>query len=218
MSPPICPFGPHAQKYWDRRFDLFSRFDHGIQLDEEALFSVKPEVHAADIASRIRGYQIVDGFCGVGGVTIALARLGKKVTAVDISEMKLEMAKENAKIYGCKDNITFVQGDFLEFVRTLKLGTSIYLDPPWGGPDYYKRDLFRLSDFVPDGSAIINAALTHSTQVTFSVPTNFSIGELKRYGFDFEYRVSRSWGRAIFSTIYIDALGICENYRTPSEC
>ena len=39
----LCPFGEKLQKYWDKRYQLFSKFDEGIQIDEQALFSITPK-------------------------------------------------------------------------------------------------------------------------------------------------------------------------------
>ncbi len=72
-----CSFGPKAQKYWDRRYDLFSRFDDGIQVDEAGLYSVTPEKIALEQAKKMNCKTIVDGFCGVGGNAIAFALMGK---------------------------------------------------------------------------------------------------------------------------------------------
>jgi hypothetical protein len=35
-----CPFGEHLQKYWNKRYLYFSRFDDGIEIDAEGLYSV----------------------------------------------------------------------------------------------------------------------------------------------------------------------------------
>lgn len=48
-----------------RRGELFSRFDDGIQLDEEMWWSVTPEQLALHTAERCRCDLILDGFAGV---------------------------------------------------------------------------------------------------------------------------------------------------------
>jgi hypothetical protein len=42
-----------ADKYWAQRRRLFTKFDDGIQLDEESWYSVTPEVIANHIANRM---------------------------------------------------------------------------------------------------------------------------------------------------------------------
>jgi len=51
-----CPFDYDAKlsKYWHQRHRLFSRFDDGIQLDDEGWFSVTPEQIANHVAGRLQ--------------------------------------------------------------------------------------------------------------------------------------------------------------------
>ncbi|KAF0128079.1 MAG: hypothetical protein FD148_1881 [Methylocystaceae bacterium] len=64
------PFGEGAQKYWDRRYDLFSKWDEGIKTDEVGLFSVKPERFALEVGKLLTGHAVLDAFCGIGGSAI----------------------------------------------------------------------------------------------------------------------------------------------------
>jgi trimethylguanosine synthase len=70
------PYSHEAQKFWDKRYYLFSKFDKGIWIDEESWSSVTPEEISKHIARRVMnvfGEQqgvVIDGFCGVGGNTI----------------------------------------------------------------------------------------------------------------------------------------------------
>lgn len=60
-------------KYWRHRYCLFSKFDEGVQLDEEGLYSVTPEAIARHQAERCRPGVVLDGFTGVGGNAIQFA-------------------------------------------------------------------------------------------------------------------------------------------------
>ena len=99
------PFGERAQKYWDRRYDLFSKWDEGVETDEVGLFSVKPERFALEIGNLLSGHAVLDAFCGIGGSAIGFARCGKRVIAVDIDRDRLSMAKRNAEIYQPGDEV-----------------------------------------------------------------------------------------------------------------
>lgn len=67
---------PLVEKYWHQRYDLFWRYDEGVQLDEEGWFSVTPEEIAVRHAQRCAGVGVViDGFAGVGGNAIQFAGL-----------------------------------------------------------------------------------------------------------------------------------------------
>ena len=121
-SPPPCEpadqtdpnYSPRISKYWAQRYRLFSRYDEGIRLDEEAWYSVTPEKIAEDIARKMSCHLVVDAFCGVGGNAIQFAKTCSRVIAIDIDSKKIEMARHNARVYGVEDKIDFIVGDFFD--------------------------------------------------------------------------------------------------------
>ncbi|GAB1288280.1 Trimethylguanosine synthase [Apodemus speciosus] len=155
--PPEIASVPELAKYWAQRYRLFSRFDDGIKLDKglEAWFSVTPEKIAEHIAGRVsQSFNcdiIVDAFCGVGGNTIQFALTGKRVIAIDIDPVKIDLARNNAEVYGIADKIEFICGDFLLLAPCLKADV-VFLSPPWGGPDYATAETFDIRTMMsPDG-------------------------------------------------------------------
>lgn len=66
---------PLVEKYWLQRYDLFSKYDEGVKLDEEGWFSVTPEEIAVRHAERSGGGVVVDCFAGVGGNSIQFAKM-----------------------------------------------------------------------------------------------------------------------------------------------
>ena len=61
-------------KYWIQRYTLFSRFDEGIEVDEEGLFSVTPEEIARTQSLHCGSRNlIIDAFSGIGGNAIQFA-------------------------------------------------------------------------------------------------------------------------------------------------
>ncbi|NXD68737.1 TGS1 synthase, partial [Eolophus roseicapillus] len=146
---------PELIKYWAQRYRLFSRFDEGIKLDREGWFSVTPEKIAEHIAVRVsQSFNcdiIVDAFCGVGGNAIQFALTSKRVIAIDIDPEKLNLARNNAEVYGVADQIEFVCGDFMVLAADLKADV-VFLSPPWGGPDYATAEIFNIKTMIcPDG-------------------------------------------------------------------
>lgn len=72
--------------------------------------------------------------------------------AIDIDPAKIELARNNARVYGVEDRIEFVVGDFLQLAPTLKADV-VFLSPPWGGPDYmfnpnYNLDSIQVPKFL----------------------------------------------------------------------
>jgi trimethylguanosine synthase len=147
VMPPEIKENVHLRKYWHRRFNLFSRFDEGIKLDEESWYSVTPEQIAKHIAQRCKCDVIVDGFCGAGGNSIQFAFTCKRVIAIDIDPKKIELARNNAEIYGVADRIEFIVGDFFQLAPGLKADV-VFFSPPWGGPSYLKEVVYDLESML----------------------------------------------------------------------
>ena len=147
--------GDPLHKYYQQRYDYFSLFDSGIQIDEEGWYSVTPEIIADHIAKEAHSIAltnktepgstvILDAFCGVGGNTIQFAKYFDRVIAVDLDAGRLEMARHNATIYDVVDRITFIHGDVFKVLPELTdEGVDlVFMSPPWGGPDYVSRPVF----------------------------------------------------------------------------
>ncbi|HEY8127031.1 MAG TPA: methyltransferase domain-containing protein [Methylocystis sp.] len=195
------PFGENAQKYWDRRYALFSKWDEGVETDEIGLFSVKPERFALDVAKLLKGHTVLDAFCGIGGSAIAFARCGKRVIAVDIDRDRLSMAKRNADVYGVSEHIEFIHGDVLEAYPKLSFD-ALNIDPPWGGPEYFKKARFGWRDFSPNPLPLIQRAIHSGVAVAVGLPANFSEDELRELPAGTVLRESRDATRVLFRTAY----------------
>ncbi|KAH0479384.1 MAG: hypothetical protein KVP17_002201 [Porospora cf. gigantea B] len=97
---------------WNRRYDMFSKFDCGIQYDTGAFEETTPEAVADHLSLRLRKaggagptVTAVDACCGVGGNVISFAKMGLKTSGVDISAARIGMLRHNAQIYGVDDSV-----------------------------------------------------------------------------------------------------------------
>ena len=81
------------------------------------------------------GTSILDMACGAGRHSIAFAKRGYTVTAVDLSQRLLAEAKKNATIAGV--NINFILSDVLEFDSEQKFDLAVNLFTSIG---YFKDD------------------------------------------------------------------------------
>jgi trimethylguanosine synthase len=200
------PFSAKMQKYWDRRYDLFSLWDEGIKFDEQALYSIKPEKSAKEILQKVRTEIIVDAMACVGGTAIAAAMLGFETYAIELNSQRLDFAKHNAQIYGIGSHINWIEGNCLievpRLAKSLNKSQTLYLDPPWGGVDYYLKEKFKLSDFSPDITELANEFLTDYGDVVLSVPPNFDLDEIKKISSDYHKTQSTLWNKIICINFY----------------
>jgi trimethylguanosine synthase len=194
-----CPFGPEYNKYWQRRYDLFSRFDEGIRIDVEGLFSAKPEQISLELGKTLKGNVILDAFGGVGASVIGFARSGRKVICVEINVERCEMIRNNLTVYGVSDLVTVINDDVMRIKDELGYD-AVYLDPPWGGPDYIHQEHFYLHNFRPDGNRLLEA-FGSAGELVLSVPVNFDLNELMKYARDYSLRWESLNGQRLFGNV-----------------
>lgn len=85
------------------------------------------------VARLAKGQRVLDCFTHTGSFALNAARGGAEhVTAVDVSESAVEMARENARRNGLEDRMDFVAADVFDLLPEVKKGEYdfIILDPP----------------------------------------------------------------------------------------
>lgn len=190
-------------KFWLQRFYYFSKFDQGILMDKESWYSVTPEDMAKYIAKLVKGKSIIDGFCGCGGNVIQFSKYCSKVYAIDISKEKLNMCKNNCKVYKCKDNIEFIESDFLKMKNKIK-ADYIFLSPPWGGTEYKESRVYSIKKYMyPDITEIVRVSLNVADNILFFLPRNLDLDELFGICTDVKNEIKEKSGKQLFFDIQI---------------
>lgn len=96
------------------------------------------------------------------------------VIAIDIDPLKIELARNNAKVYGVSDRIDFVIGDYYALAPTLKADV-VFLSPPWGGPLYKQKTIFDIDDIMPNyggGKNLYAVTLQITKNIAYFLPKN----------------------------------------------
>ncbi len=122
-------------------------------VDVEGRHFVTPEAIAIRQAGCVAalGSSVLDGFCGVGGNAMHLARAGLRVVAVEANPQRLALAKRNAAAFGV--DIDFRAGDVRDF---LELDVDVlFLDPPWERGEGAPTWDFLLSFVPPDRANLV---------------------------------------------------------------
>lgn len=78
---------------------------------ESRKYFVEPHIPRFAEFDRWRGKRVLEIGCGIGTDTINFARHGAQVTAVDVSQQSVEIARHRAEVFGLEDRITFHCGD-----------------------------------------------------------------------------------------------------------
>jgi hypothetical protein len=85
---------------------------------------------------------ITDAMACVGGDTLTFAKTFKSVNACEIDKTRFEYLKHNMEIFELK-NINFINDDYLNIYKKLNQDV-IYIDPPWGGPEYKSKNKIKI--------------------------------------------------------------------------
>lgn len=95
------------------------------------------------------------------------------VIAIDIDPKKIELAQNNAKVYGVETKIDFIVGDFFKLADSLKADV-VFLSPPWGGPAYLNEPVYELEEMLQPFplSVLLAAARKISLNVAAFLPRN----------------------------------------------
>ncbi|KAL8442881.1 hypothetical protein Emed_007096 [Eimeria media] len=192
------------EQRWRMRRELFSRFDNGIQLDDDMWWSVTPEQLAAHTAERCRCPLLLDGFAGAGGNAIAFARTCGFVIACDIEAGRVEASQANAAVYGRQvaSRTDFILGDFATLTsRQFRRGVFdvAFLAPPWGGPSYNARESFNLKAMGAgiDFSCAVRLAQRVAPRVAAFLPRTVPLLPLLRAAAVFNLRTSNGEDMAL---------------------
>lgn len=106
-----------VQEYWDRRpcnlrhstapVGTRQYFD---EVEARKHF-VEPHIPRFAEFERWKGKRVLEIGCGLGTATVAFARAGAEVTAVDLSAKSLELARQRVEVYGLTDRVTLLQAN-----------------------------------------------------------------------------------------------------------
>src|SRR5947209_17249567 len=77
---------------------------------EARKYFVEPHIPKFADFERWRGKRVLEIGCGIGTDTLSFAQHGARVTAVDLSEKSIALARRRAEVYGQQDRSEFHNG------------------------------------------------------------------------------------------------------------
>lgn len=151
-----------VQEYWNRRpcNIRHSTKPAGSQeyFDEveQRKYFVEPHIPAFAEFPRWRNQRVLEIGCGIGTDTMNFARHGALVTAVDLSEKSLEMARKRAELFNLTDRIRFFHGsaERLEQVVPTEKFDLVYSFGVIHHTPHPERVLEQLRNYVRPGSTV----------------------------------------------------------------
>jgi SAM-dependent methyltransferase len=140
----------NMQNEWERFFD-----EHARVYDDECFVqaTVAEIAFLRDELALEPGMRVLEVGCGTGRHTLELARLGCRVTAIDLSAGMLARAREKAAVAGVASLVDFVQADAAAYRAAGPHDAAICLCEGalcllGAGDDPFERDLVLLRNIA----------------------------------------------------------------------
>jgi len=123
---------------------------------EQRKYFVEPHIPEFAEFPRWKNQSVLEIGCGIGTDTINFARHGARVTAVDLSEKSLEMARKRAEVYGLADDIQFFHrsGEALSGVLPAEPYDLVYSFGVIHHTPHPDRVLEQIRNYVRPGSTV----------------------------------------------------------------
>lgn len=149
-----------------------------ICMDYEASYSVTDQITADKITRDILQFVpttaiITDGTACVGGNTYSFAKSFSNVCAIELDPKRHSYLCQNMSILGL-NNVHCIHGD-VNIECEKQYQDVIFLDPPWGGPDYKQQTNIQLYLSNKELSEVCIDLSFHCKYIALKVPINFKI-------------------------------------------
>ena len=124
----------------------------------------------------VKDITVTESNGGLGGLTIALAPIFKKINVVEIIKYHSDIIEHNVAQYGLSKKVKIINADYMDVMNDITQDIIIS-DPPWGGTDYNKHRTLRLHLNNIDITHIINELYDKKLfkMYVLVVPPNFDI-------------------------------------------
>ena len=171
--------------YEDENADL-----ENLKLTKESVYSVTPwkeaDVVSKEIVKRLnmkpKDIIITDATANVGGNTLSFYRNKmSKINSFEIDTLTCEFLKNNLRMYRYITDNVFCENYLNRYMDIAQ--DVIFFDPPWGGPDYFKKKNLNLYLGDTNIKYIIKNLLDYDKAklVVVKVPFNFAFKDLEEY-------------------------------------
>jgi predicted RNA methylase len=163
---------------------------HDIHVTEEGKYSYTKREDGDRTIQFLKRYipslhtrTILDGTGNIGGDTILFGLNFYTVHSIELDPDNFKALTHNVNLYKLK-NVHLHEGDTTELYKDYP-SDILYLDPPWGGPDYKEKkelDLWlgshRLDIFLRD-SVLSKEALWKPQWIVLKLPFNYKWDRLE---------------------------------------
>ncbi|WP_077947501.1 23S rRNA (uracil(1939)-C(5))-methyltransferase RlmD, partial [Paenilisteria newyorkensis] len=137
-------FGDRTDVLWGREYIMDTIHGISFAISARSFYQVNPEqtevlyAEALRLAELTGEETVIDAYCGIGSISLCLAKGAKQVYGVEIVPQAIEDARANAKL-NKMDNVTFEVGKAEEVIpawfKDGIVADVLVVDPPRKGCD-----------------------------------------------------------------------------------
>lgn len=154
-----------------------------LKSDIEGLYSLSYKEDADMISQIIKNkygnIKILDGTAGIGGNSISFGQYFLDVTSIEINKERFEYLTENIKSFNLQNKL--INGNFVDHLN--REYDLLFIDPPWGGPNYK----FELSVTLTIGDKslidIVNYIIKNKKIIVMKLPFNYNLIEFSNLNY-----------------------------------
>lgn len=159
-----------------------------LQLDAEAMYSTTDQLTADKITHDILKFvpeqaTITDATACTGGNTYSFSQFFSNVYAFEKDANRFMMLSHNMRVLGVT-NVKMCCGDSIDLCKNQHQDV-VFIDPPWGGPEYKKLDRVDLAMSDVPLSEFCMKIADSTSFIALKAPTNFNEAKFVRDTCDF---------------------------------
>jgi hypothetical protein len=150
---------------------------NALKMDDIAQFSTTDAKTADNIVKFILKFlpktaSIIDATACIGGSAFAFANTFREVKAIELDPIRFQHLVDNRTMLQM-DNLECICGDALEWIPKLPQSDLIFIDPPWGGPEYKTEPSVYLSLSDIPIHEVCDQLAPYTKYIALKVPMNF---------------------------------------------
>jgi len=168
--------------------NFFPSNNDKILIDEVGKYSISLPEKSKIITNLISKYLnnktdiiITDAMACIGGDTLSFAKTFTKVNAIEMDKIRFEYLKHNMNLFNI-NNICYYNDDYLNVYDKLTQDV-IYIDPPWGGPEYKNKKSIKIKFGEKKLEELCDSIIQKKLckLLVLKLPFNYDLSELKFY-------------------------------------
>lgn len=158
-----------------------------LKSDTEGLYSLSHK-EDADLVSKIikdkyGNINIMDATAGIGGNSISFGSNFTNVISIELNSERFSLLRENIESRNLKNIL--LNGNFMNYLNMNY--DLIFIDPPWGGPNYKWEQKIRLYMDNKRLRDITKMLKERDKIVIWKLPYNYDLSDFKRFNYQINY-------------------------------